>query len=170
MKQKLSLFFLTLVAPTFILNAAPHEFSEDHKKKKTNSSTSTSLENKDFVISTLPKPSKEELQKENQVEFYPYIQSMSPRISFKINAQDVKDTEAVYGLLYLIPRFKSPQWEAGADLTGSGNGSIHLSKRFIINERDYFRPYYKYGLNLSIMPQEKLATFLNVKNYVLKYL
>jgi hypothetical protein len=158
-----SYIILTLVLLTHVLKATPHEFPKPSKGKSAEIVTNTSMKNQDLSITPILLPNKNH----KKVEFYPFIQSISPRFGFMINKDDLKETKTIYSINYLLPKLQTPQWEFGADILPE-DGYIHLSKRIIFNERNYFRPYYKYGANLSVVSKENLATFVNIKNYSLR--
>ncbi len=111
---------------------------------------------------------KEKATGEDKIQYYPYLQSISPRVGLLVNSDDLKRSETVYSILYLLPKIESPQIEVGAEVIPNFEGFLHVSKRHIFKQRDYFRPFVKYGLNLSVVSKENLATFFNFKNYGLR--
>jgi hypothetical protein len=102
--------------------------------------------------------------------FYPYRQTLSPRVGTIFGLRDSSDEKDLMNLLmgfnYLIPRHSSPQFEVGADLSLANHGHLNFMRRHIYNERGSFRPYYKYGVTHKIVAKEKFATFSNWDNYL----
>lgn len=127
------------------------------------------LESENLILTQPPPPPK--IKKNSH--FYPYTQSVSPRLGTLVNLHEFREDmgssfKMLYGFSYLFPRNHSPQLEVGADIIESLNGQFHIAKRWIINERYSFRPYYKLGATVVALGREGLATFTNIDNYLAK--
>lgn len=102
--------------------------------------------------------------------FYPYRQSLTPRVGLLFGLRDSSDEDDIMNVLlgfnYLVKRAASPHWELGADLSLASHGHINVMRRHIHNERGSFRPYYKYGFTHKLVSDEKFASFSNFENYL----
>jgi hypothetical protein len=167
--------FLTLVLFKQTSFAAPNQ---DVDLDSTTSQSESSLNEKKNSLSleeqllnaTTPPPM---IFNEVKEEYYPYMQSISPRLGTLLNMQTFTEEKGnafkmLYGFQYLFPRYRSPQLEVGADLIKDFNGQIHFSKRWTINDRSSFRPFYKLGVLIQAVGKEGIATFTNYENYLLK--
>ncbi|MCB9025068.1 MAG: hypothetical protein H6625_02015 [Bdellovibrionaceae bacterium] len=163
--------FLTLVIKNPYIFANPHQ--DIHPAKESNSEESTektktiNIDDENLILSRPIEPQ----NLKTTDEFYPYTQAISPRIGTLVNLHEFRDNigqafHTVYGFSYLLPRNHSPQLEIGADVIKDFNGQFHASKRWIINERSSFRPFYKLGLTIIAIGKEGLATFANSENYL----
>ena len=102
--------------------------------------------------------------------YYPFRQSMSPRLG--ISSKKGTDGAAIFtmGVLYMFPEIKSPQTEIGIDVFSNSMGFIHYGIRHIANERTYFRTYYKYGVGIGMDPKDGLASLADIeKSYYGKF-
>lgn len=106
--------------------------------------------------------------KEQSIKYYPFLNSGSPRLGILFNSENIKEPSYLLGFTYMFPKYKSPQIEIGFDLLNNNTGFLQISKRYIINERQYFRPYYKWGGAILMMPETKLAGLFAIQNYYLR--
>jgi hypothetical protein len=118
----------------------------------------------EVVISPSPAP-QAMAQGTSDPHYYPYRQQLSFRAgqSGDLSLKDFNDP--VFGFQYLFPGFLSPKLEAGADLHGEGNGHVHVGIRWIRDERLYFRPSVKIGLDHRAEAKDGLATLIHFENY-----
>lgn len=119
------------------------------------------------VIVTQPMTS-EKTEKSNY--FYPYRQSMSPKLGLVIDPDLIKESDLplIIGIRYLLPRRRSPQWEVGFDIVTDEGAHISVGQRYIINPRSPFRPYFALSGLLVAQAEEQLATITDYKNYFIK--
>lgn len=96
---------------------------------------------------------------------YPYRQALAPRLGFLISTEDDPRYTYLLGIAYLWPRHSSPQAELAADAVPEIGGHIHFSVKNIWFERNHFRPFWLYGVTHEAVPEDHLATFLNLDNY-----
>ncbi len=116
------------------------------------------------TLSVSPPP---ELPEEvKKTHFYPYRQSLTARVGFGLDNH--RDFPWIFGLMYMFKKFFSPRVEIGADGLSTGNGHVYFTLRHIFYERHYFRPFFRFGLNHEVNPDERLATFSRVNNYQLR--
>lgn len=105
----------------------------------------------------------------NDVIYTP-IQSFSVMGFFidDIQFSEGKNTTS-YGfqINYMFPQNISPHWELGASISQKSASGFYISKRWIINERSSFRPFYKWGGFINFANQKNLAVFTQYKNYYL---
>ena len=166
--------FLTLVLSLGIdVQAAPSRDVNDPPENEGSSETEVQatpdlIDRQNLVITPTVMTKKEE----KEISYlYPYNQSISPRIILIIDSEEIKgDLNIPYGLgiTYLAPRRKQPQIEAGAEMFSTSDGHIHAGLRWVYFSDNYFRPYYKVGLAHAWKAKEKLASFSNWKNYLVK--
>lgn len=169
------MFFLTLV---LVIGAEAAPLSEEmeilspresqNEPDRTPSSTQPNLIEQNS-LSITPVEVKRETTKKASF-FYPFLQSISPRLFLIADLDLLRDGQLPYGLgvSYLVPQLHQPQWEVGADLFSNSNGQISVSLRQIYFADNYFRPYIKLGLGHIWRAEEKLASFSNWKNYLLR--
>ena len=102
--------------------------------------------------------------------FYPYRQSMSPKLGILLDPDMLRESEVplALGIRYMLPRRRSPQWEIGFDILTEEGAHVYLGKRFITNPRRPFRPYFTVSGMLSAQAEERLATITDFKNYYVK--
>ena len=96
--------------------------------------------------------------------FYPYRKALTVHVGPVYKTNDTSKPYTVGGVLYLFPYKKLQSLESGAELISDGSGVLHLSRRFILS-RGSFRPYWKVGGGIRIIPSEQLVTFIQLKNY-----
>ncbi len=96
---------------------------------------------------------------------YPYRQALTPRIGLVTSTDDDEPDTSLLGILYLWPRYLPPQAEIGADFVNKRGGHINFSVRDIFFERGYFRPFWLWGITHEVVPEDRLATFVNIENY-----
>ncbi len=161
--------FLTLVAISNSAVARPGEnVSPLIEEKKTDEVQTQAFDfDKQNIDVTQPPATEVRVVKEF---YYPYTQSISPRLGTTINIHKIgegftKSFDYLLGFNYMFPRSVSPQLEVTADLLSNSEGHIIGAKRWIINERNSFRPFYKLGAGVSVKGSEGLATFAGINNY-----
>lgn len=142
------------------LPSQPGTNSERHDKIST-------IEELGLVISPVSMSTKD---KREASYFYPYRQAISPRFFFIGDIDLMREGQFPYGLgmMYLVPSKNQPQWEIGADLLSIASGQISVGSRHIYFSDNYFRPFYKISLSHIWKATEKLASFANWKNYLLR--
>lgn len=172
MMHRFVLAFLTfvLISP-LSAGAAPQVNPSMQEPKPEESSpadsSATNLDSQQMVISTPPEP----IKKVETYEYYPYKQSISPRIGIIFDSDLMKEHKFPYllGFLYMLPRRRSPQMEAGADILSDSRGQLHFGLRNILYERQYFRPYFRAGISLEVEPDDQLAAAVDFENYQLRF-
>ncbi len=105
--------------------------------------------------------------------FYPYRQELIWHagivIGFKDSSNSSNIINPLLGFDYILPREFSPKYETGADLSlMTARGHFWFVRRRIINEKGSFRPYYSYGLMHNFVPDQRLASFSNSENYLVR--
>lgn len=150
--------------PSSSLNESPPAMQES----KDDESKATDILKASGMAITPVKINTKETQKPDF--YYPYQQAISPRLVLVANLDLLRQGKLPYGLgfSYLAPSKRPPQWEAGGDLLTDSYGQIFLCRRHISFADTYFRPYYKYGLAHIWKAEEKLASFSNWNNYLLR--
>lgn len=106
--------------------------------------------------------------KKPSLRYYPYTQEFTIRTGLASTLYPWQASEHVVGFQYMLPKFLSPKFEAGADLHGNGEGHLHFGLRWILRERSYFRPSYKLALDHHLESKENLATVARLSNYYIR--
>lgn len=101
--------------------------------------------------------------------YYPYRQQLTFRVGAASQINKTQLTDTVIGFQYLLPKFLSPKWEAGADLHKESRSHISFGRRWIIDERSYFRPSLKVSLDHGIQPEYGLVSFAHYENYFIRF-
>jgi hypothetical protein len=182
MIRRLNLYFLTLVVVAnfaFISSLAfanPHTEAPEIKDAKVEPSGPAPEPYRNDLMSVTPVGEPPQTMSEysrsfsKSEYFYPYRQTLTPRVGLIFGLRDASDEDDIMNVLlgfnYLVKRDKSPQWEVGADLSLASAGHINIMKRRIYNERGSFRPYYKYGVSHKFITDEKFASISNWENYM----
>lgn len=133
------------------------------EQEKVNGSTPPFHKEKNLSISPPPK-----IKKEKKEDFYyPWNQSMGPRFGLLIDINNIKEIGIPYtlGLVYLLPKPNSPQWEAAFDLASNSDAHIDLGLRWTINERNAFRFFYKASVTHQWKAENRLASLTDFNNY-----
>lgn len=99
---------------------------------------------------------------------YPYRQQLVPRVGYVRSNDDDDPHTYMFGISYLWPRYVSPQAEIGADLVNKYGGHINFGIKHIVFERGFFRPFWLWGITHEAVPEDRLATFVNLENYYLR--
>jgi len=109
-------------------------------------------------------------EKPSDVEgyFYRYQEAFSfnagPGIAF--NNSDGTSTGFTLGnLTYLWPSPRYFHWESALELATLGEGHVWTMARWNVNSTTRWRPYYGAGAGVRLIPQNGLATFLDVSHY-----
>lgn len=154
--------------------AAPineYEAREDTKSNSTSDlNTDSRLDDNNLTVSQPPKTEKVEDSHLRDL-YYPYRQSMSPRLGLILDPSLIRDSGEfpfLFGISYMLPRTRSPQIEFSFDILTDSRGHFSAMLRRIFNERQSFRPYIKAGATLSANADEKLATASKLENYLLR--
>jgi hypothetical protein len=114
----------------------------------------------------LPTPPMELPGKEaSKTYVYPYRQALAPRLGMMGSTDEETQFTYLVGISYLWPRYASPQAELGADVVSKFGGHLNFGVKYILHERNYFRPYWLWGLTHEVVPDDRLATFLDTDNY-----
>ena len=82
-------------------------------------------------------------------------------------SSDGKQLLSILGVEYMFPDADLRSWESGADLISDGSGVLHIARRFELS-RSRFRPFYKLGVGVRVIPSEQLVTFIRLSNYQLR--
>ncbi len=101
-------------------------------------------------------------------DYYPFKQQFTLRIGRAAEISNLGFDDMVLGFQYLFPKFLSPKIEAGADLREQGRGHLHLGLRTIFNERSYFRPSFKLGLDHQVKASDGLGSLTHYENYFVR--
>ena len=129
--------------------------------------TSDGREIQDYNL--MPSPPAEPLSKEATETFYfPYRQALSPRLGAVFTTEKENAWEYLLGINYLWPRYASPQAELGVDLLSHFGGHLNFGVRYILFQRNYFRPFFLWGMTHEVVATERLATITNIDNYYLR--
>ncbi len=101
--------------------------------------------------------------------FYAYRKSLSALagVASSSETRNETNTPAMGTILFsfVAPNLKT--YEAGADLLSNGVGALHISQRWVL-ARTEFRPYFKAGLGVVTIPEDRLATFIRYENFRLQ--
>ncbi|RME14718.1 MAG: hypothetical protein D6797_08155 [Bdellovibrio sp.] len=159
------LFFLLLLTPLTLtqLLASPLKHNTD------SSPQNTSYEDKLGVTLSLPSEKKESNHK--PLQYYPYLHAFTPLVGGIIDIKNIQNTKEIIwtlGFSYLFKKYYSPKWEVLMEISSNSLAFLHLSKRWIWNEKLGFRPYIKLGALSKVLPQGGLASFSDFKNYFLE--
>lgn len=100
-----------------------------------------------------------------EASYYPYRQQFTFRVGTASELSRSQLTDTVIGFQYLLPKFLSPKWEAGADLHKEGQSHLSFGLRWIIDERSYFRPSFKLSVDHRLQPEHGLVSFAHYDNY-----
>lgn len=96
--------------------------------------------------------------------FYKYRQALSFHGGLTSEIRDIASPASTIGFQYRFQFPENGRSEIGADLLTSGNGLIHASRFFFLDD-SRFRLFYKYGLEVRVVPSEELVTFLKLANW-----
>lgn len=96
--------------------------------------------------------------------YYHYRQALSLHGGLSANISDFQNPQSIIGFQYRFAYPENGRSEVGADLLTSGSGLLHAS-RFFFSEDGRFRFFYKYGVELRVIPSEELVTFLKLVNW-----
>lgn len=96
--------------------------------------------------------------------FYKYRQALSLHGGLISEVRDIASPTSAIGFQYRFQFPENGRSEIGADLVTSGNGLVHASKFYFL-EDSRFRFFYKYGLEVRVVPSEELVTFLKLANW-----
>lgn len=156
---------------TFVLShfafAAPHEDAPSSSPDAARQTETQEPKDTTTIVVT-PPPHKETSEKALPSYFYPYLQSYSPRFGLAFDSDKMKDGEKflyAMGFNYMFKRYRSPQLEIGVDLIIDFGGLLHASRRYIYNERESFRPFFKIGGAHRVEGGYGFASILRLKNY-----
>lgn len=129
---------------------------------------SSPIEEQKLSITEPDEEEKQENRKTLRSLYYPYKQSMSPRLGGVIDPDLVRDGEFpfLFGISYMLPRNRSPQVEFTFDLLTNSKAHLSAMLRRIFYERESFRPFVRAGVTLAADSDERLATFSNWENYL----
>lgn len=178
MRVRFRLNFLTFVITLTAICAPAHAKPEKAKVPTANPTSppppastpppakpATELDEYNLMPTPPPEPLPEEAAK---TYVYPYRQQLTPRAGYVGSNDDDDPYTYMFGILYLWPRYVSPQAEFGADLVNKYGGHLNFAVRTTFYERGYFRPFWLWGLTHEAVPEDKLATFVNLENYYLR--
>ena len=129
-----------------------------------------SFEQNKAISIALPKDI-DKVRKKNRDFFYPYTQSMSPKLGLLFDMANTDSDDAflyLLGVNYMLPRYRSPQLELSADLISNSTGHLSAVVRWILFERNSFRPFYKAGLTHKVEADQQLGSFTNLDNYLIR--
>lgn len=105
--------------------------------------------------------------REDAEYFYPYRKAITVHAGPVFKTDNTDQVYSTLGVLYLFPFRKLQSLESGAELLSDGTGALHLAKRFILS-RSSFRPYWKIGAGVRVVPSEQLTTFIQSRNYEIR--
>ncbi len=165
---------LTLVLLSFCFDAhsAPSDEIDLYNKNKTTEEAVQQNETDDSKtdrISITPPPRSDKKKKKTTSLYYPYKQSMSPRLGFVLDPDILEENgeiPVVLGLSYMLPRTHTPQVEFTFDLLTNSKAHFSGMLRRIFYEREAFRPYIKAGATVQLDASERLAAFSDWDNYL----
>tara|TARA_Y100000817_G_scaffold279521_1_gene242944 strand:- start:500 stop:1123 length:624 start_codon:yes stop_codon:yes gene_type:complete len=159
--------FVVLVFTCLPSMARPHLHSPDpsiEQVENPNKDIKHPLQNEDVSITPFKEPPTEVVER----EFYPYRQSLTPRIGFLVDSTELRRLRYSLGVSYMFPSYDNPFIEAGVDVTSNSLGFVHVTRRHIFNQHHYFRPFYKYGIAHLVDPDKELGSFVSIENYYLR--
>lgn len=161
-------FTYVLIVATLVLfsplgYANPHTYAPlDDSKIDEETPEADKIEVNDLSVTILKKNKLSD--KNKTVEFYPYLESISPKFGFLLNLKE-SEFKLLLGVSYMFPRYKSPQIEVGADMISDSTGFFRGDFRQIYSPRSYFRPYYKYGLAINVDGDSGLGSIVTLNRY-----
>lgn len=165
----------TLVVVAFVIwsgaaTAKVHTHSPDQPPPKSSEEDQNKidLEEQNLTIVQPPPANPEVTADLKNAYYYPYQQSLTPRVGFVLRSEEDDRISMLYGLQYMLRRFVSPRLEMGIDYLSSADLHVNAGIRYIFYEKSFFRPYYKFGLTHQADPSDLLATFLDSDNYYLR--
>ena len=88
-------------------------------------------------------------------------------VTIRSGVEDTQNPGPVLGVLLLYSTRELKSFEAGADLSRDGNGTLHIAVRHLL-ERERIRWFYKYGTGIRVVASDQLVTFLRLKNWQLR--
>ncbi|HEX4924995.1 MAG TPA: hypothetical protein VFV50_12955 [Bdellovibrionales bacterium] len=99
--------------------------------------------------------------------FFPYQSAVSPRVGVGTGSRKVSNENVFYfvGLNYMLDSPHNRHFEVGVDLTSQSHGLLHLAYKWIYDHNSSFRPYWKAGPTIMLVPNEQLGTFLKPANF-----
>lgn len=163
----LSIFlFLTLVLTSSVIWAKPHNTADTPPPTEEKPPIDPMFSEKNLIVSPLPKELEEQLKPPKS---YPYHHAITPRISALIDMEkiiDEKKLDYLIGFTYLFKKYYSPKWELGIDIGNNSIAFLNFSRRWIFNERQGLRPYFKLGLTHKMEAKGKLANISNLEAFL----
>ena len=162
---------LVLLGLSFKSAAAPTDEIDLYKKNDQApvEETKTTEDLKNDRISITPPPQRKDEEEKSVSLYYPYKQSMSPRVGFVLDPDQLDangEVPVVLGLSYMLPRAHSPQVEFTFDLLTNSKAHFSGMLRRVFYEREALRPYLKGGVSVQLDADERLAAFSDWENYL----
>lgn len=162
--------FSILVGPSFSSANPPHK-SEIETGRATEAKPNDpkpdpdqpTLDDMNLMMAQPKEPPPKDLDK---TYYYPFRQSLAPRFGAVFSTDRDHRWSYLLGFSYLWPRYASPQAELGADIYAGQGGFLHFGVKTIYFERNYFRPFWVWGLSHQVIPEDRLTTFANIDNYL----
>lgn len=133
--------------------------------KETPASTGQEIDDNNLMLPRTDLPATSEVARSF---YYPFRQELAPRAGLVLSTDSAHPVTYLLGITYLWPRFQSPQAELGADILPDYGGHLNFGVRHIFRERDYFRPFFLWGLTHEAVARDGLATLTNFDNYYLR--
>jgi hypothetical protein len=149
-------------SPTLETDLFPPETADENQELK---DVEQQLEEKGLIVSEPLEVKSDDIQ-----IYYPYQQSMAPRLGVLIDPDLLRDRDLplLVGITYMLPKRRAPRWEIGFDVVVDDGAHFSIGQRHIWGEPHSFRSYVKISALLAANAEEKLATITDIDNYFLK--
>lgn len=108
---------------------------------------------------------------ETEGYFYPYSSALSVNLGTSAALVSGSFTPEFYPLIngtFLWPSLKNMHFETGIDVVVGQDGHFYTGLRYIFGSTDQFRPFWSLAPGVQWKPDEKLATFLRLRNYYVR--
>ncbi|MEQ1875021.1 MAG: hypothetical protein ABL958_00150 [Bdellovibrionia bacterium] len=135
--------------------------SEDQQPEQESSA------NIEGVTITQPPPLTARAKTTSTEIFFPYQSSVSPRAGVGSHTRRPTNEPYFYfvGLNLMFDSPNNRHIEVGVDLTSESHGLLHIGHKWVFQHNSAFRPYFKIGPTVALVPNEQLGTFLKYENY-----
>lgn len=131
--------------------------------------SSTDIDSLNLMQAPLKESKPKESEPSEIQNDYRFRQALTPVIGLLTSTDTDHKFEYNIGFRYLWPRFYQPQAELGVELLSGFGGHALFGVKRTFFDRTLYRPFYLYGLSHEFVPQDKIATVTNYKNYFFRF-
>ena len=173
MKLHLVIYVTTLVLTPLLAISAPSNLPpladpvKDSSEEVNDNADEQKSKLESMSVTDVPEVKKTEKEKKTQF-FYPYKQSLAPRLAAVFDTDTLSNKEApnyAIGLSYMLPSKETQHWEAHVDVVSNSTGRLGFASKWVFRRESKLRPHLKAGVTLNALPRDGLGSFLRWKQY-----